>query len=91
LVDLVPYSPFFQDDEGVPMTDLEQVVVVLVRFDEGIVSNNVSLFKLLQDYRLEHSKAGVAITALWLRLEALSAIFGTCPTRLSLEYLAPSV
>lgn len=54
------------------------------------MSNNMSLFKLSEDYHSEHAKAGVAITALWLGLEALSATVGSCPTCLAFEYLAPS-
>jgi hypothetical protein len=90
LLDLVPYSPFFKQDEDFPLTEIEHITGVLVRLDQGIAGNNVSMINFVDDYRLEHAKAGDAITALWLRMEALSATVGVCPTRLAYDYLAPS-
>jgi hypothetical protein len=90
LLDLSPYSPFFKVDEEAPMTEIDHVAGVLIRLDEGICNTNTALVHLVQDYRSEHAKAGDAITALWLRLEAVASTVGVCPTRLAYDYLAPS-
>jgi hypothetical protein len=91
LMDLDPYSPFFQEDEEAPrITKIEHIAGVLVMLDQGIVSNNEMLFKLLEDYQSEHYKAGAAIMALWLCRKALSATVGKCPAHLAFDYLVPS-
>jgi hypothetical protein len=66
-------SKFFKKDEVAPITDVEHVVGVLTRLDQGIATNNDAIINLVDDYHLEHVKAGDAITALWLRLEVLAA------------------
>jgi phage shock protein A len=90
LLELSPYSKFFKQDEVAPITEVAHVVGVLARLDQGVASNNDTIINFVEDYRSEHLKAGDAITALWLRLEALAASVGVCPTRLAHDYLAPS-
>lgn len=68
LLDLSPYSTFFKPDEETPIMEIDHIAGVLVRLDEGIGSNNAALLQLVEDYRSEHTKAGDAITALWLRI-----------------------
>jgi hypothetical protein len=90
-LDVRPHSPFFRDDEEAPITEIAHVSGVLARLDEGVMKNNEALLVLTdKDYRLEHRKAGDAISLLWLQMEALSAALGTAPARLALEYMAPS-
>jgi hypothetical protein len=90
LLDLVPYLPFFKPKEDVPVTEVAYVTGVLVQLDKGIASNNDAILTLIDDYRIKHLKAGNAITALWLRIEAFAATVGVSPTHLENDYLAPS-
>jgi hypothetical protein len=90
LLDIVPYSPLFRNDEDVPLTEFDQISAILARLDQGVVSNNETLMNFVNDYRFEHAKAGEAFGSLWLRLEALSASLGTSPARLAVDYMAPS-
>jgi hypothetical protein len=67
------YSPFFKEDEVVPVTDIGHVAGILARLDQGITSNNVAVMNLIGDSKLEHLKAGESLHSMWLRIEALMA------------------
>jgi hypothetical protein len=88
LLNMSTYSPFFKADNKTPITDIEHGAGVLVRLDEGITMNNEAIMNFIHDYRHKHGKAGDAIRALWLHLEALSASMGVIPTHLASDYLA---
>jgi hypothetical protein len=89
-LDVRSYLPFFKEDEEFTITEIAHVTRVLARLDEGVATNNEALLVLTDDYHLEHRKAGDAILALWLRMQAISASLGATPTQLSSEYMAPS-
>jgi hypothetical protein len=91
LLDASVYSPFFKASNDAPVSDLSSVNDTLIRFDDGIFTNNKAIVHLISEYRQEHGKAGGAIWSLHLRLEALFATVGSVPTHLSFDYLAPSV
>jgi hypothetical protein len=81
LLDVSPYLPFFKEDAEAPISGIGHVAGVLVRLlDKGIMSNNEMIINLVNDYRNEHGKAGDAIRALWLSMEALSTLVGYVPT-----------
>jgi hypothetical protein len=90
LLDVSIYSPYFKVPEDAPITGLNNVTGVLVRFDDGIFANNEATVNFIAESCQEHEKAGGAIWSLHLRLEALAATIGSVPTHLSFDYLAPS-
>ena len=86
-----PYSPFFkEEDEVLPIADINHVLGILARLDKGVTVNNQALLRFAREYRQEHGKAGEAIRSIWLRLEALASLVGTVPTRLAFYYISPS-
>jgi hypothetical protein len=74
LFDMSTYSPFFKADEEAPITDIRYVAGVLVRFDEGIMTNKEAIMNFIHDYHQEHGKAGDAIRALWLPIITIQVI-----------------
>jgi hypothetical protein len=42
LLDVSAYSPFFKEDEVVPVTDIGHVAGILACLDQGITSNNAA-------------------------------------------------
>jgi hypothetical protein len=58
--------------------------------DKGVTVNNEALLHFIGEYRQEHGKAGDAIHAIRLRLEAIASSVGTVPTYLAVDYLSPS-
>jgi hypothetical protein len=86
-----PYSPFFREDEVVPIRDIDHVLLgILARLDKGVTVNNEALLHFIGEYRQEHGKVGEAICSIWLRLEALAYLIGTVPMGLAFDYLSPS-
>jgi hypothetical protein len=72
-LDVSVYSPFFKAAEDATITDLNNVTGVLIRFDDGIFSNNEAIVNCIAEYCQEYGKAGGAIWYLHLRLETLAA------------------
>jgi hypothetical protein len=85
-----PYSPFFKEDEIVPITHIEHISGILAQSDKGVTVNNEALLHFIGEYRQEHGKAGDVIRSIRLRLEALASSVGTVPTCLAFDYLSPS-
>jgi hypothetical protein len=88
-LDVPPYSPFFREDEEVPITESAHILGVSAKLDEGVSNSNGAHMLLIDDYHLEPCKVGDAISSLWLHMEALLASLGTAHTHLALEYMAP--
>jgi hypothetical protein len=49
LFDATPYSPFFKKDEEAPITEVEHVVGMLARLDQGIATNSDTMITLVAD------------------------------------------
>jgi hypothetical protein len=72
LLDVSTYSPFFKEDQEVPISDIGHVADILARLDQGVTTNNESVINLVTDYRQEHLKVGDALHSMWLHIEALT-------------------
>jgi hypothetical protein len=90
LLDVRVYSPFFEDDEMAPSTDIDHLSGLLVQLDGDITANNAAIINFIDDYKGEHGKEGDSTWSMWLCLEALTSTVGRVPSPLASNYLSPS-